>query len=142
MAGHHGPNDREAHSRTAGVAARREEASKIFSRFASEIGSPSLLTVNLMEASSSTASSRTVFALWRMALSVRCDNTIRAFSLDMPIERSRHPVASIARVGNRLFNPPITCDSSVCSFCGAVSARAARHGDARNCAAASPPCAP
>ena len=34
----------------------------------------------------------------------------------MPIERSRHPVASIARVGNRLFNPPTTCASSVCSF--------------------------
>ena len=94
-----------------------KKASKIFSRFASEIGSPSLLTVNLTEASSSTASSRTVFALWRMALSVRCDNTINAFSPDMPIERSRHPVASIARVGNRLFNPPTTCANSIAFTC-------------------------
>ena len=44
------------------------------------------------------------------------DIEIPAFSLDMPIERSRQPVASIVRVGNRLFNPPITCESSECSF--------------------------
>ena len=68
-----------------------------------------------------------------MALSVRCDSTISAFSPDMPIERSRQPVASIARVGNRLFNPPMTCPSSLCSFCGAAFgarqfAQPLRHG--------------
>lgn len=61
-----------------------KKASNIFSWLASDIGSPSLLTVILTVAASSTASSRTFLALWRMALSVRCDSTISAFSLEMP----------------------------------------------------------
>ena len=40
-----------------------KKASKIFSRFGSEIGSPSLLTVILTVAAPSMASSRTFFAL-------------------------------------------------------------------------------
>src|SRR5882757_4952914 len=42
----------------------------------------------------------------------------------MPIERSRHPVAVMPRVGKRLFRLLTTAPSSVCSFCGALSARA------------------
>ena len=55
-----------------------KKASKIFSRFGSEIGSPSLASVILTAASSATAISRMVVALWRIALSVRCDSTISA----------------------------------------------------------------
>ncbi len=72
-------------------------------------------------------------ALWRMALSARCVSTISAFSADMPIERSRQPLASIARVGKRLFSPLTMLPSSLLlvlrrAFRAGELAQPLRHG--------------
>jgi hypothetical protein len=64
VACHHDLDDGKTHGGAARVAAGGEEGVKdIVSRLASDIGSPSLLTVILTGLSSATASSRTLFAL-------------------------------------------------------------------------------